>query len=493
MASYRGIDVSNWSGRINWRAVADSGVEVVIIQASEGTFYRDPYLQEFYDGATENGLKVGFYHFFNPNSSGTPAQQARYFVDTIRGLHSDCKLVLDLEQTGGLSNYELTRRAVEFLEEVKSYSGLDTAVYTYAYFAEHNLYNGLGISDYPLWIAQLREGGPLPNQIWGNSYAGWQYSDTGRVSGISANVDLDIFYDEMFLNDRADIPGERRQESDNNKVIYYTVQFGDTLSSIATRYGVTVENLASINGLSNPNLIYPGEVLKIYPENNRNIVGDTLSSIATRYGVTVENLASINGLSNPNLIYPGEVLKIYPENNRNIVNRDKMEFSSTYIVRLGDTLSFIARRFDTTVNDLVELNDIANPNLIYPGEILKIPTVGNEDSKSSSARQYTKTYIVQRGDTLTSISRKFDISVDRLAEINNIQDINLIYPGQVLKIESSRIYRDDDKKFKGLYVVQNGDTLTSVANKFDKKLGELMKDNDVISSDLIHNNQVLKI
>ena len=356
MASYRGIDVSNWSGRINWRAVADSGVEVVIIQASEGTFYRDPYLQEFYDGATENGLKVGFYHFFNPNSSGTPAQQARYFVDTIRGLHSDCKLVLDLEQTGGLSNYELTRRAVEFLEEVKSYSGLDTAVYTYAYFAEHNLYNGLGISDYPLWIAQLREGGPLPNQIWGNSYAGWQYSDTGRVSGISANVDLDIFYDEMFLNDRADIPGERRQESDNNKVIYYTVQSGDTLSSIATRYGVTVENLASINGLSNPNLIYPGEVLKIYPENNRNIV-----------------------------------------------DRDKMEFSSTYIVRLGDTLSFIARRFDTTVNDLVELNDIANPNLIYPGEILKIPTVGNEDSKSSSARQYTKTYIVQRGDTLTSI------------------------------------------------------------------------------------------
>lgn len=446
MASYRGIDVSNWSGRINWRAVADSGVEVVIIQASEGTFYRDPYLQEFYDGATENGLKVGFYHFFNPNSSGTPAQQARYFVDTIRGLHSDCKLVLDLEQTGGLSNYELTRRAVEFLEEVKSYSGLDTSVYTYAYFAEHNLYNGLGISDYPLWIAQLREGGPLPNQIWGNSYAGWQYSDTGRVSGISANVDLDIFYDEMFLNDRADIPGERRQESDNNKVIYYTVQSGDTLSSIATRYGVTVENLASINGLSNPNLIYPGEVLKIYPENNRNMV-----------------------------------------------NRDKMEFSSTYIVRLGDTLSFIARRFDTTVNDLVELNDIANPNLIYPGEILKIPTVGNEDSKSSSARQYTKTYIVQRGDTLTSISRKFDISVDRLAEINNIQDINLIYPGQVLKIESSRIYRDDDKKFKGLYVVQNGDTLTSVANKFDKKLGELMKDNDVISSDLIHNNQVLKI
>ncbi len=493
MASYRGIDVSNWSGRINWREVADSGVEVVIIQASEGTFYRDPYLQEFYDGATGNGLKVGFYHFFNPNSSGTPAQQARYFVDTIRGLHSDCKLVLDLEQTGGLSNYELTKRAVEFLEEVKLYSGLDTAVYTYAYFAEHNLYNGLGISDYPLWIAQLREGGPLPNQIWGSRHAGWQYSDTGRVSGISANVDLDIFYDEMFLNDRANIEGERRQESDNNKVIYYTVQSGDTLGISANVDLDIFYDEMFLNDRAN----IEGE-RRQESDNNKVIYytvqsGDTLSSIATRYGVTVENLASINGLSNPNLIYPGEVLKIYPENNRNIVNRGKVKFSSTYIVRLGDTLSLIAKRFNTTVNDLVELNDIANPNLIYPGEILKVPTVGNEDSKSSSARQYIKTYIVQRGDTLSGIARKFNISVDRLAEINNIQNANLIYPGQVLKIETSRIYKDDNKRFKGLYVVQNGDTLTSVGNKFDKKLDELMKDNDVISSDLIHNNQVLKI
>ena len=56
MTEYRGIDVSNWSGSIDWRDVADSGVKAVIIQASEGTFYRDPYLHEFYDGAREHGL-----------------------------------------------------------------------------------------------------------------------------------------------------------------------------------------------------------------------------------------------------------------------------------------------------------------------------------------------------------------------------------------------------------------------------------------------------
>lgn len=62
MTRYKGIDMSNWSGTIDWERVADTDVEVVIIQESEGTFYRDPYLHEFYDGARANGLKLGFYH-----------------------------------------------------------------------------------------------------------------------------------------------------------------------------------------------------------------------------------------------------------------------------------------------------------------------------------------------------------------------------------------------------------------------------------------------
>ena len=92
MAEYSGIDVSNWSGSIDWEMWLIVVLRAVIIQASEGTFYRDPYLHEFYDGAKENGLKIGFYHFFNPGSSPTPTEQARYFVDTISGLHADIKL-----------------------------------------------------------------------------------------------------------------------------------------------------------------------------------------------------------------------------------------------------------------------------------------------------------------------------------------------------------------------------------------------------------------
>lgn len=454
MASYRGIDVSNWSGYINWREVRDAGIEVAIIQASEGTFYRDPYLHEFYDGAKENGIKVGFYHFFNPGSSPTPSEQARYFVDTIRGLDSDLKLVLDLEQTGGLDNYEVTRQAIEFLEEVRNYSGLEVAVYTYTNFAQYNLYEGLGLSEYPLWIAQLSEGGPSPNPIWGNRYVAWQYSDTGRVRGINASTDLDLIYDGMFLDDREDIPkdqkqpqripGTRQQPSTQSGVIYYTVQEGDTLSSIAQKYDTTVHEIAVTNSIANPNLIYVGEVLKIYP------------------------------------------------GNRSIIKRKKV-FTTTYIVQSGDTLTSIAIKFDTTVQAIAELNDLQNPNLIYVGEILKIPTNSRGNLSAPSSRQYIKTYIVQSGDTLTSIAKKFNTTADKIALLNNITNPNLIYPGQILKIETSINSTTRGYKFNTLYTVQKGDTLLGISRKLDVEYKELVQRNDITNPNLIYPGEVLKI
>ena len=91
----------------------------------------------------------------------------------------------------------------------------------------------------------------------------------------------------------------------------YTVQSGDTLSGIASRFGTTYQYLAQINGIANPNLIYPGQVIRISgsaPVRRSYIVvkGDTLSGIASRFGTTYQYLAQINGIANPNLIYPGQ-------------------------------------------------------------------------------------------------------------------------------------------------------------------------------------------
>lgn len=96
----------------------------------------------------------------------------------------------------------------------------------------------------------------------------------------------------------------------------YTVQSGDTLSSIASKFGTSYQTLASLNGISNPNLIYVGQALRVNGSASASSVyytvraGDNLSSIASRYGTSYQSIASLNGLANPNLIFAGQTLKI---------------------------------------------------------------------------------------------------------------------------------------------------------------------------------------
>ena len=385
MSSYTGIDISNWQGSIDFSQVKNSGTRIVYILASQGNYFIDSYLQEFYNGAISNGLLVGFYHFFDPAVSVD--SQAEYFTSAIKGLTSNCKLVLDLEKAGSYGASELSELAVEFLEKVKALTNTEVAIYTYVSFANNNIMSGYGLENYPLWIAEYGVNSPQGNPIWGNSRAGWQYSDTGSVAGISGNVDMDVFTEEMLLVESSKIVGNNNSSSNNNNnsnssssYIYYTVQSGDTLSGIAAKYGTTVNTLVSLNGISNPNLIYVGEVLKI-PATGSDVnvstastmnytvqSGDTLSGIAAKYGTTVNTLVSLNGISNPNLIYVGEILKIPVSGSGSTSNST----STTYKVQAGDTLSEIALKFGTTVNHLVAINGIANPNLIYVGQVLKI-------------------------------------------------------------------------------------------------------------------------
>jgi LysM repeat protein len=168
----------------------------------------------------------------------------------------------------------------------------------------------------------------------------------------------------------------------------YVVQPGDTLSSIAYRFGTTTSAIAAANGIANPNRIYAGQKLIIPSANCApgpippappppggqciNYVvkpGDTLSGIAARYGTTAAAIAVRNGLKNPNFIYVGQHLVVcsgkggvVPPITGNI-----------YVVRPGDTLIGIAMKTGTTVQALMVANGIVNPNKIYVGQRLRIP------------------------------------------------------------------------------------------------------------------------
>jgi putative chitinase len=167
--------------------------------------------------------------------------------------------------------------------------------------------------------------------------------------------------------------------------IIHIVQWGETLSGIARRYGTTVYAITRANGIANPNRIYAGQRLYIpvgvappyYPGTPAYCSGwyytvrpgDTLSGIAYRSGVSVNALMRANYITNPNRIYAGQKLCIpgygYP--------RPPTTCGFYYRVRYGDTLSGIAARYGVRVWSVVRANNLANPNVIYAGQRLYIP------------------------------------------------------------------------------------------------------------------------
>lgn len=152
-----------------------------------------------------------------------------------------------------------------------------------------------------------------------------------------------------------------------------------------------------------------------------------------------------------------------------------------YVVKKGDTLYSIAKEFNTTVDELKRLNNLSSNTLIV-GSTLKVP-------KNNVSTPGTKYYTVKKGDTLYSISRAYNVSVDELKRLNNLTSDTLII-GQQLIIPTNEI--DDNNTNKQTYTVKRGDTLYSIARNFNVSVDQLMRENN-LSSSVLSLGQVLII
>ena len=312
---YKGIDVSEWQGNIDFRKVKEAGIEVVYIRAGQGFSYEDAKFERNYEEAKKNGLKIGVYHYVTARSVEEAKLQAQFFVSLVSKKQIDCKLAMDFETFGNLSKTQINRIALEYIKEVEKLSKKEVVVYSNTYTAT-NIFDKK-VAEYPLWVAQYGVSSPQDNGNWGN-WVGYQYSSSGRVNGINGNVDLDRYTEDIFLSTREEIPEVENPKCDYEDRIKYKIKPGDTLSEIALKYSTTVSHLARINNIKNPNLIYAGEIIIISHNhnncNNQKIYtiqfGDTLSEIALRYNTTVSKLVRINNIANPDLIYAGEELRI---------------------------------------------------------------------------------------------------------------------------------------------------------------------------------------
>lgn len=213
-----------------------------------------------------------------------------------------------------------------------------------------------------------------------------------------------------------------------------TVVSGDTLRKIADRCYTTVAALQLANNISNPNLIYVGQVL-VMPgallKGSANIDiyivahGNTLKTVADLFSTTVDTLLKLNpAITNPNLIYAGQRINVPAPGSTIPTPPTPPAGGSTYTVQTGDTLRKIADRLNTTVDAVIKVNpQIVNPNLIYAGQVINLP-VG------------LSTHTVQRGDTLKIIAAKYGITLENLLALNpQITNANLIYVGQVIRLK----------------------------------------------------------
>ncbi len=248
----------------------------------------------------------------------------------------------------------------------------------------------------------------------------------------------------------------------------YRVQEGDSLSSIAVRYGVTVDAIVAANNLPSRSTIYVGQLLTIpTPGSNpappaRNPsgqttytvqFGDTLSEIALQFGTTTEALARANGLSN-DTIYAGQVLVIVPAGSQapspNPPASPPQANPGTYVVQSGDNIIILAARFGVTPESLAAANGISPTGFLYIGQVLTIPGRNQQPAPTAikppaptntpvpqpaaPASTTPVEYTVQNGDNLSTIAVKFNTTVEALQDLNNLPDGNFLRVGQVLII-----------------------------------------------------------
>ena len=273
---------------------------------------------------------------------------------------------------------------------------------------------------------------------------------------------------------------QRRLPSDTSKDYYFMQRNTGITEPITVEYGF-LDTEADAEKLKNNYLDYAEAVVRAvlqyigYTDTTKNTYtvqkGDSLWSIAKKYNTTVEELKAANNLSS-NLLSVGQILKIPTA-------QEVPENYTIYTVQKGDTLYKIANEYNLTVDDLIEYNNLSSTNLSIGQKILIPNEIINESEYD--------TYIVKAGDSLYRIAINYNTTVDNLMDINNLSS-NLLSIGQKLLVPKTT--NQTPNNFN--YVVKLGDTLYSIANKYNTTVDEIKKLNN-LTSNLLNVGQTLKI
>ena len=322
-----GIDVSSWQAGID---LAKVPADFVIVKTTQGNWYVSPNADSQYQSAKKAGRLLGIYHYID--GRGGAAGEVDFFIKNCKNYLHEALIAVDWEAE---DNAQWGNEA--YLEEVVRLIKQKTGVTPLIYSMQSRNGQVKAVADRQnagLWIAQYGSMDPTGYQQhpWNEgSYSCVirQYSSTGRLPGWGGNLDRNLAYMDRnawlkYANSQgkpapAPAPKPKPAPKPAPKPGTYVVKSGDNLSSIAAAHGTTWQELQRINGIPDANRIYPGQVLKLpggggkpAPAKRTYTVksGDNLSAIAARFGTSWQALAQKNGIANANLIYPGQVIRI---------------------------------------------------------------------------------------------------------------------------------------------------------------------------------------
>ncbi len=330
----KGIDISKYQAGIDLNNIKNNGYDFVIIRAGytgwgDGdSMAIDPSFEDSYSRAKSAGLGVGAYYFTIATSYQEGVDEANWLYNNcLKGKQFDYPIYIDVEDDTGGKQYlrkagkNATTQGIKGFCETMEKLGYYVGIYASDISGFKDMMNIDELKDYDKWVARY---GKKPEYV--TEYGMWQTTSSGKVNGYSGNLDLNEAYKDYpnIIKDNGlngynngDSSSNNSQTNTNSETIY-TVVSGDTLSGIASKYGTTYQKLAEYNGIADPNKIYPGQQIKIPGSSNKGsnatyytvVSGDNLTKIANRYGTTVNQLVSWNNIANANLIYPGQKLRV---------------------------------------------------------------------------------------------------------------------------------------------------------------------------------------
>ncbi|MED4866096.1 GH25 family lysozyme [Heyndrickxia faecalis] len=397
------IDVSHWNNDDGlplsfYQTMKAGGINAVVVKVSDGQSYLDQAASVNVANAKQAGMAVHAYHYARFKSTAQAKAEAKWFDKKLKLVgfdrSKDGYVVVDVEdgslKSVGASN--LTEYTNTFINTMKSlgYSKID--LYTGHSFFNNELQPSKLTISKP-WLARYplypETGQPTP--VWYNGQKGaWQWSSTYKFAGIPGYFDVSKDYAGKYTN---------VAKIDN-----------------ATSTGV-VKKIGSLS------------LVDYLKSKGKSSTFSARVKLAKQYGINnysgtaAQNLALLSKLKSG--VKPAKV----NTTNSKLTTSSKVP-AKTYTVKRGDTLSGIAAKYGTSVATLQKLNGIKNANRIYVGQKIKVS--GPTSAATSSSKKYVT---VKSGDTVSEVAAKYGTSVAKIKQLNSLKNVNLIYPGQKLRVK----------------------------------------------------------